>query len=65
MTVGVELIDYIGAGIDFDASTVAVRNPQGVLISQEELERDEASNLLTLTWTAEVPVARDGSADGE
>jgi len=63
MTVGVELIGYVGAGIDFDASTVSVTNSQGVLISQEELEHDEASNLLT--WTAAVPVARDGSADGE
>ena len=63
MTVGVELIGYVGAGIDFDASTVSVTNSQGVLISQEEVERDEASNLLT--WTAAVPVARDGSADGE
>ncbi|RKU20433.1 hypothetical protein C6500_09060 [Candidatus Poribacteria bacterium] len=63
MTVVVELIGYVGAGIDFDASTVSVTNSQGVLISQEELEHDEASNLLT--WTAAVPVARDGSADGE
>ena len=63
MTVGVELIGYVGAGIDFDASTVSVTNSQGVLISQEELERDETNNLLT--WTAAVPVARDGSADGE
>ena len=63
MTVGVELIGYVGAGIDFDASTVSVTNSQGVLISQEELEHDEANNLLT--WTAQVPVARDGSADGE
>ena len=63
MTVGVELIDYVGAGIDFDASTVAVTNSQGILVPQEELEHDEATNLLT--WTAQVPVARDGSADGQ
>ena len=62
-TVGVELIDYVGAGIDFDASTVTVGNLQGVLIPQRELEYDEASN--QLIWTAEVPVAHDGSADGE
>ena len=62
-TVVVELVDYLGAGIDFDASTVTVRNPQRSLIPQEELERDEASN--QLTWTAAVPFARDGSADGE
>ncbi len=63
MTVGVELIGYIGAGIDFDASTVAVRDPQGVLIPQEAREHDEANN--QLTWAAAAPVARDGSADGE
>ena len=63
MTVGVELIGYVGAGIDFDASTVAVTNSQGILVPQEELEHDEATNLLT--WTAQVPVARDGSADGQ
>ena len=33
MTVAVELIDYVGAGIDFDASTVSVTNSQGVLVS--------------------------------
>ena len=67
MTVGVELIGYVGAGIDFDVSTVAVVDPQGVLISQEELEYnvEGVSNPDALTWTAAVPVARDGSADGE
>ena len=62
-TVGVELIDYVGAGIDFDASTVAVRNAQGVLVSEEKLEHDEVNNLLT--WTTEASVAPDGSEDGE
>ena len=62
-TVVVELVDYVGAGIDFDASTVTVRNPQGGLVPQEELEHDEASN--QLTWTAAAPFARDGSAEGE
>ena len=63
-TIVVELIDYVGAGIDFDASTVTVRNPEGALVSQEELEHDEASNLLT--WTSLLAsVARDGSEDGE
>ena len=63
MTVGVELVGYIGAGIDFDASTLVVRGPQGVLIPQEEREHDEANN--QLTWAAAGLVARDGSADGE
>ena len=63
VTVTAQLINYVGVGIDLDASTMTVRNPQGVLVRQEELEQDETSNLLT--WTAAVPVARDGSADGE
>ena len=62
-TVGVKLIDYIGAGIDFDASTVTVRNPQGVLISQRPLEHDEVSN--ALTWTTEAALRPDGTDDGE
>ena len=62
-TITAEIVDYIGAGIDFDASTLTVRNSQGALIAQEDLEHDETSNLLT--WTAAAPVARDGSADGE
>ena len=62
-TITAEITDYIGAGIDFDASTLTVRGSQGALVRQEDLEHDEASNLLT--WTAAAPVARDGSADGE
>ena len=62
-TVVVELVDYIGAGIDFDASTLTVRNPQGALVPQEALERDEIANLLT--WNTASIMARDGSADGE
>ena len=61
-TITAEITDYIGAGIDFDASTLTVRDSQGVLIPQEDLEHDDVSNLLI--WTAEAPVARDGSADG-
>ena len=61
-TVTAEITDYIGAGIDFDASMLTVRNSQGALIAQEDLAQDEASNLLT--WTARTPIARDGSADG-
>lgn len=62
-TVGVELIDYIGAGIDFDASTVTVRNAQGVLVPQRPLEHDEVSNILT--WTTEAALRPDGTDDGE
>ena len=62
-TITAEITDYIGTGIDFDASTLTVRDAQGALVLQEDLEHDEVSNLLT--WTAAAPVARDGSADGE
>ena len=62
-TVAAELSGYIGAGIDFDASTLTVRNAQGGLITQTELERDEVNNLLT--WNIETPLPRDGSADDE
>ena len=62
-TVAVELVDYVGAGIDFDASTVVVRNPEGAPVSQEKIVRDETNN--TLTWTTEAAIPPDGSADGE
>ena len=62
-TITADIVDYKGAGIDFDASTLTVRNSQGALITQEDLEHDETSN--SLTWTAAAPVAGDGSADGE
>ena len=62
-TVGVELIDYVGAGIDFDASTVTVKNPEGVLVPQRPLAHDEVGN--TLTWTTEATLHPDGTDDGE
>ena len=37
-TVAVELIDYIGPGIDFNASTLTVANSEGVLVREEKLE---------------------------
>ena len=62
-TVVAELSSYIGAGINFDTSTLTVRNAQGSLITQTELERDEVNNLLT--WNIEAPLPRDGSVDGK
>ena len=62
-TVAVELVDYVGAGIDFDVSTVTVSNSEGALVLQAELEYDETNHLLT--WTTEAPLAPDGSEDGE
>ena len=62
-TIVAELINYIGAGIDVDASTLTVTDAQGVPVPQAEVAPDEANNLLT--WRPEAVVARDGSADGE
>ena len=61
--IAVELVDYVGAGIDFDASTVTVSNPEGAPVSQEKIEPDEVNNVLT--WTTETAIPPDGSADGE
>ena len=58
-----ELIDYVGPGIDFNASTLTVTNPQGVAVPEREVEADATNNLLT--WSTDVVVPRNGSADGE
>ena len=62
-TVVAELNGYIGAGIDFEGSTLTVRDAQGSLVAQTELEHDDVNNLLT--WNIATPLPRDGSADGE
>ena len=62
-TVVVELIDYIGPGINFNESTVTVTNSQDVAIPERRIETDAASNLLT--WSTDAVIPRDGTADGE
>ena len=62
-TATAELSGYIGAGIDFDASTLTVSNAQGALIAQIEPEHDRLNN--SLVWNIEGTLPRDGSADGE
>ena len=62
-TVVAELSGYIGAGINFDASTLTVRDAQSRLVAQTELEHDEVNNLLT--WNIEASLPRDGSVDGK
>ena len=62
-TVVAELSGYIGAGIDFDTSTLTVSNAQGALIAQIEPEHDRLNNLLR--WNIDGALPRDGSADGE
>ena len=58
-----ELVDYIGPGINFNESTLTVTNSQGVVVPERKLETDEANNLLT--WSTDVVVPRNGTADGE
>ncbi len=62
-TVTAELSNYVGSGINFDASVLSVRNPQGRLITQTGLEHDEVNN--SLTWNIDEVLPRDGSADGQ
>ncbi len=62
-TIVVELVDYIGSGINFNASTVTVTNPQGVVVPERRIETDPVNN--RLTWSTEVVVPRSGTADGE
>ena len=62
-TVVAELNGYIGAGIDFEGSTLTVRDAQGNLVAQTELEHEAVNNLLT--WNIATPLPRDGSVDGE
>ena len=57
----VQLVDYIGTGINFDSSTITVRTAQGQLVSQAEVVADEANN--QLTWSTEAAIPK-GSADG-
>ena len=59
----VQLIDYIGSGINFNASTVTVTNPQGVVIPERRIETDAINN--RLTWSTDVVMPRNGTADGE
>ncbi len=60
--VGVELIDYIGPGVNLNASTIIVTNPQGVVVPERRIETDATSNLLT--WSTDAVIPRDGTADG-
>ena len=62
-TVVVELSGYIGTGIDFDAATLTVTDPQGTLVQQAKVEHDAANSLLT--WETEAVIPGDGRADGE
>ncbi len=57
----VELVGYIGSGINFDASTITVRNALGQIVPQAEVAADAATN--QLTWSTETAIPK-GTADG-
>ncbi len=59
----VEIANYIGSGINYDLSTVVVRNPDGTNIQQSQVDSDPANN--QLTWRTEATIPRNGTADGE
>jgi hypothetical protein len=61
-SITVEINNYIGSGINFDASTITVRNARGLLVPQAEVESDATSN--QLTWSTEATIPRNGTADG-
>ncbi len=58
----VEITNYIGSGINFDASTITVRSVEGVLVPQAKVESDATNN--RLTWSTEAAIPRNGTADG-
>ena len=60
-TVEVQFRDLSGAGIDFDFSTIVVKNPSGKIVP-EKLSDDENTRL---TWEILTPLSRDGQNDGK
>ena len=63
--VAVELVDYIGVGIDFDASTLVVKSPDGVPIPRNIAPAPPDKENRRLLWNTETVLPDDGSADGE
>ncbi len=62
-SVVVELVGYIGPGVNLNGSTLTVTNPRGVVVPARRVETDAANNLLT--WSTDAVIPRDGTADGE
>ena len=63
--VAVELVDYIGVGIDFDASSLVVKAPDGVAIPRNIAPAPPDKENRRLLWNTETVLPDDGSADGE
>jgi hypothetical protein len=60
-SIRIQLLDYSGIGIDFEKSTINVKDIKGVDI-QGKPSNDEKENL---TWQITNPLPRDGKQDGE
>ncbi|HIE27368.1 TPA: hypothetical protein EYP66_08795, partial [Candidatus Poribacteria bacterium] len=58
-TIEVRLLDYSGAGIDFDNSKIILRNPDNISIPGSQKSDGDI-----LRWQISVPLLRDGSQDG-
>ena len=63
--VAVELVDYIGVGIDFDASSLIVKAPDGAVIPRNIAPAPPDKENRRLLWSTESVLPDDGSADGE
>ena len=63
--VAVELVDYIGVGIDFNASSLIVKAPDGVAIPRNIAPAPPDKENRRLLWNTETVLPDDGSADGE
>ena len=63
--VAVELVDYIGVGIDFDASSLIVKAPDGAAIPRNIAPAPPDKENRRLLWSTESVLPDDGSADGE
>ena len=63
--VAVELVNYIGVGIDFDASTLVVKSPDGASIPRNIAPAPADEENRRLFWRTETVLPDDGSADGE
>ncbi len=64
-TIEAQLFDYVGSGIDFSTSksTILVKAPDGLVVTPKEVTSNAAN--LRLIWTIDVPLSRNGSADGQ
>ncbi len=63
--VAVELVDYIGVGIDFEKSTLVVKAPNGTTVPRNLAHPAVDEEARRLIWQPETVLPPDGAADGE